>query len=470
MTTLEYFFNPKSIAIIGASERLKFGYATTKYLLESNFKAYPVSLSKEQIMGHKAYKNINDIPDEIELAIILVANDSVLTAVQDCVKKGVKGVIIETAGFAETGIPKYIVLQEEIASIAHDSGVRIIGPNCVGITNFINNFTTTELEVEKLIRGYISIIAQSGVLGNIFIDWACSEKIGLSKAITLGNKIDIDEIDMIEYLEQDPDTKVITLYLEGVKRGEQFKSVLKKVRKPILVLKNGRSQIGANAIKSHTGSLAGDDHIYDALLHQIKGVFRISNFYEMFEIANAFALQPLPKGKNIAIITGSGSLGILTCDLIEQEGLELAQLESYSMEEMKKVAPNWVSVKNPVDLGPSQFSTLIPSLNIVMHDKNVDALIFIFSVPELPLKKWSLSITPHLRQLSKLSRELQKPCIICVFGSRWVYEYVLEKAVKYSLPLTNRISHAIKAFKFMHEYYVFKGNNVKIENNRIYET
>ncbi|MHA1724692.1 MAG: acetate--CoA ligase family protein [Promethearchaeota archaeon] len=456
MSNLKFFFEPKTVAIIGASERLKFGYGTTKYLLESPFKTYPVSLTKNQIMGHKAYKSIKEIPEEIELAIILVKNDNVLQAVKECVEKGVKGIIIETAGFAETSIPKYVSLQEQIASLAKSSGVRIIGPNCVGITNFKNKFTTTELDVNKLVKGNISIIAQSGVLGNIFIDWATSQKIGFSKAITLGNKIDVDEIDMIEYLEEDPDTSVITIYLEGVKRGNTFKFVLKNMKKPLIILKNGRSELGAKAIKSHTASLAGNDRIFEALFRQFKGIFRVNNFYEMFEIAQVFATQPLPKGKNIAIITGSGSLGILACDLIEKEGLGLAKLESKSMEELRAISPNWVSVKNPVDLGPSQFSTLNPALNILFHDKKVDGVLFIFSVPELPLKQWSLSVTPFLRRMKHLSRETEKPIIICVFGSRWVFEYLLEKAVKFSIPLLNRIDHAIKAFRFMHEFYLHK--------------
>lgn len=460
MADLDFFFNPKSIAIIGASERLKFGYGTTKYLLSSQFKSYPISLTNETIMGHQAYKNIKHVPEEIELAIIIVGNESVLQAVKDCVEKKVKGIIIETAGFAETGIKKFTTMQNEITSIAKNSGVRIIGPNCVGVTNFINGFTTTELDVDFLIKGNISIIAQSGVLGNIFIDWAISQKIGFSKAITLGNKVDVDEIDMIEYLEQDPDTKVITLYLEGTKRGKEFKSVITNLEKPVLILKNGRSLLGANAIKSHTASLAGNDRIYDAVFKQNKGIFRVNNFYEMFDIAQTFATQPLPHGTNVAIITGSGSLGILACDLIEQEGLHLAEFDLHSLEEMKKIAPNWVSVKNPVDLGPSQFTTLIPSLNTVFNDRNVDCVLFIFSVPELPLKKWSLSITPHIRQMKKLSQKLKKPSVICVFGSRWVYEYVLEKAVKFSIPVTNRISHAIKAFKFMYEFQKYQNARI----------
>ena len=452
MTEFNCFFNPKTIAIIGASEAFKFGYGPTHYLLNSNFKTYPVNLTKNEIFGHKAYKNVKDIPDDIDLALIIVGNDNVLQAVKDCVEKRVKGIIIETAGFAETGIDKYIKIQKEIEQIAKHSKVRIIGPNCVGVTNFINGFTTSEVDVNKIVKGNISIIAQSGVLGNVVIDWAISEKIGFSKAITLGNKVDIDEIDMLEYLQEDPDTTVITIYLEDVRRGKEFLSVLKKITKPIIVLKNGRSESGAIAIRSHTASIAGNDRIFDAILKQNPNVFRVNNFYQMFDIAHAFATQPLPKGKNIVVITGSGSMGIIACDEIERQGLILAKLDQNTINSMKQVAPNWVSVKNPVDLGPSQFNTFVPSLKAVLSDNNVDCLLFIFTVPQMPLETWNLSITQHLRHLKNFSKEFKKPCIICVFGSRWVYEYVLKDAVKFKIPVMTQIKYAIKAFKMMYEF------------------
>ena len=455
MTEMDVFFEPKSIAIIGASDSFKFGYATTKYLLESKFKSYPVNITKENIFGHKAYKNIKDIPDYVDLAIILVGSDNTLQCIKDCVEKGVKGIIIETAGFAETGIEKYINLQKEIENIARQSKVRIIGPNCVGVSNFKNKFTSTEADFNRVTDGSISIIAQSGVLGNIFVDWAASQKIGLSKSITIGNKIDVDEVDVLEYLEKDPDTEVIVVYLEGVKRGKAFLDILKKMTKPILILKNGRSAIGSNAIKSHTGSIAGNDRIYDSIFKQNPGVFRVNNFYEMFNIAQVFATQPLPKGNNVAIITASGSLGVLACDEIEKKGLNLAKFNNNTIQSMKIVSPNWVSVKNPVDLGPSLFSTIRPSLNAVLKDENVDSLLYIFAVPQIPIKSFSLSITPQLRDMKKLSIELKKPIIICVFGSRWVMEYFLQKTVKFGIPVMTRIKYAIKAFKMMHDFKEF---------------
>jgi acyl-CoA synthetase (NDP forming) len=256
MSEMDIFFHPKSITIIGASDSFKFGYATTKYLLDSNFKTFPVNIKKHEIHGHKTYKNILDISEGIDLAIILIGNESVLQAVKDCVKKGVKGIIIESAGFAETGVEKYVKLQDEIERIAKESGVRIIGPNCIGVTDFNNKFTTADMSFDKALSGKVAVIAQSGVLGNIFIDWAIDKGIGFSKTITLGNKVDVDEIDMLNYLNQDSETEVIALYLEGTKRGKELYETFKIMKKPVIVLKNGISDIGSKAVNSHTGSIA----------------------------------------------------------------------------------------------------------------------------------------------------------------------------------------------------------------------
>jgi len=452
-SSLNFFFDPKIIAIIGASDSPRFGFWNTKYLLNSKFKTYPVHLYKDVIFGHKTYKNIKDIPNNIDLAIILVGNESVVQAVKDCVDKHVKGIIIETAGFAETGIKSYIKYQEELEEIVKSSNIRIIGPNCVGVTNFYNEFTSSDVDFSKTVKGNIAIIAQSGVLGNVFIDWASvGQKIGFSKVVTLGNKIDVDEIDMIEYFENDPDTKVITIYLEGVKRGDAFIEVLKKLKKPIIILKNGRSELGSNAIKSHTGSLAGNDRIFDAIFKQYPCIFRVDNFYEMFNIAQVFATQPLPRGKNVAIITGSGSIGILACDELEKQGLILAKLGENTIQSMRAVAPDWVSLKNPVDLGPSQMITLNPVLKAIFNDNNVDSVLFLFTVPRLPLELLGVSIVPSLRLIKNLSSKFKKPCIICVFGSRWVFDFILKPALRFQIPVMARVKEAIMAFKMMYKY------------------
>ncbi|MHA2390568.1 MAG: acetate--CoA ligase family protein [Promethearchaeota archaeon] len=460
MSEMDIFFNPKTVAIIGASEKPKFGIGTTTYLLNSKFKTYPVNINNDTIFGHKAYKNVKDIPDSIDLAIIIVSNEFVLQSIKDCVKKEVKGIVIESAGFAETGTTKYVKIQEEIETIAKESNIRIIGPNCIGVTNFHNEFTTSDMDFEQAIKGKIAVVAQSGVLGNVFIDWANSQGIGFSKAITIGNKVDVDEVDLLEYLNEDPDTKIIALYLEGTKRGKVLKETLGKMNKPVLILKNGRSDIGSRAVNSHTGSIAGNDRIYDALFKQYPNVFRVDNFYELFNIAQVFATQPLLKGKNITIVTGSGSLGALACDEIVKQGLKLTDLEKSTLENIKAVIPNWVSIGGTIDLGPSQFQTFIPSIKTIFQDKNTDCILFIFSVPRVPLQRMASFALDGMRAqfdaLKQAAKKYKKPCIIVCFGSRWVFDFISEAAShsnsKIIIPIMTRINQAIKAFKLMYEY------------------
>lgn len=457
---MDVFFNPKTVAIIGASEKPKFGIGTTTYLLNSKFKTYPVNINSDTIFGHKAYKSVIDIPDTIDLAIIIVSNNFVLQAVKDCIEKNVKGIIIESAGFAETGIEKFAQIQREIEKIAKESKTRIIGPNCIGVTNFHNEFTTSDMDFEQAIKGSIAVIAQSGVLGNVFIDWANNQGIGFSKSMTIGNKVDVDEVDLLEYLNEDPETKIIALYLEGTKRGKALKEVLGKMNKPVLILKNGRSDIGSRAVNSHTGSIAGNDRIYDALFNQYPNVFRIDNFYELFNIAHVFATQPLPRGKNVVIVTGSGSLGALACDEINKQGLKLADLNKITIEKIKSVIPNWVSIGGTIDLGPSMFETFIPSIKPIFQDNNADCILYIFSVPRVPLERMASFALGGIREqfnvLKQAAEESNKPCIIVCFGSRWVFDFV-SKAASHSkskliIPIMTRINQAIKAFKMMYQY------------------
>ena len=456
MTELDYFFDPKSIAIIGASDRMKFGYTTTKYLLESDFNAYAVNPRKEELFGHRTYKNIKEIPEDIELAIMIVKNDYALDAVKDCVEKGVKGIIIESAGFAETGVERLIDIQNKIVELCKQANVRVIGPNCVGVTNFKNKFTTTEIDFNKTYEGGISIIAQSGVLGNMYIDWGSSQMMGFSKAITLGNKIDVDEVDMLEYLENDQDTKVIALYLEGTKRGKEFFNTLKKMTKPIIILKNGRSDTGSNAVSSHTGSMAGNDRIYDAVFDQNPGIFRVNNFYEMFNIAQVFSMQELPQGKNVAVITSSGSLGIMACDEMEKRGLSLVKLKPETINAIKAIIPSYVSIGGTIDLGPSMFETITPTLEAISVDENVDCILLIIAIPSLPFENLKISMSPYFRRLKKISEKYNKTSAICVFGSRWVFEFLNKAANRNNLPLMIRIKHAIKAFKMMNDFREYK--------------
>ncbi len=455
MHDLDVFFNPRSIAIIGATETAGFGYLTTQYLLEHpDFKVFPVHIRRDEVLGHKAYKNIRDIPEDVNLAIIIVPSPYVLAAVQDAITKGVKGIIIESAGFAETGRNDFKEMQEKITTLAKKTGVRIIGPNCLGVTNTRNKFTSAETDFSEVREGNISIIAQSGVLGNIILDWANHEGIGFSKVITLGNKLDVDEVDCLEYLVDDPTTEVICLYLEEIRDRARFLEVARSVtpKKPVIVVKSGRTASGAKAALSHTASVAGDDKFYEAIFKQT-GIIRAQDFYEMFDYAKGFSMQPLPAGNKIAILTASGSLGILTSDELEKQGLELASLSEETVKRMLKNAPEWVSLKNPVDIGPAQIEMLNDCIVALLSEENVNALIWIQIIPERVVRMLGFDKLPLPgRLVRKYGTSVGKPVVVNTFGSPWMKEMLHRVLDKYNIPITTSIPNAVKMIARMLEY------------------
>jgi acetyl-CoA synthetase (ADP-forming) len=457
MGTLDFFFNPRSVAIIGASETPGFGMFTTQYLLRSNFKVFPVHIKREEVFGHKAYKNIKEIPEEIELAIIIVPSQYVLNAVQDSIEKGVKGIIIESAGFAETGREDFRKIQHQITELAKKTRVRIIGPNCLGVSNIQNAFTTAETDFTNVRKGNISIIAQSGVLGNIILDWAFHEGIGFSKVITLGNKLDVDEIDCLEYLGEDPDTQVICLYLEEIRDGPKFFKVAKRINriKPILVVKNGRSKAGARAAISHTASIAGNDDIYEAAFKQI-GIIRANDFYELFDYAKGFSMLPYPKNDRIAIITSSGSLGIMMCDEIEKQKLSLASLSEETVRLMRQSGPDWVSLKNPVDIGPAQLQMMNTCIKALLQDEHVDSLIIIEVIPERVVKLLGFPFRTPAKIIQKLGIEAGKPVIINTFSSPAMLELLHRELDPFGIPITPSIQNSVKIITQLRQYQKYK--------------
>lgn len=413
----------------------------------------------------KAYKSINDVPDSVDLAIFLVPSEAAPNAMRECAEKGVKHVIVLSAGFAEVdqvGAQR----QQEIVEIANKNGIRVIGPNCVGVTNLSNRFTTAEIDINSLKEGNVAFIAQSGIFGTVIIDWAAANEFGLSKVITLGNKCDVDEIDLLNYLEKDEETKVICLYLEGIKEGrgrkfiETFERVTKK--KPVLVLKSGRTETGARAVKSHTGSLAGDDKIFDAVLKQT-GAIRVDSVEELLDFAKVLATQPLPEVEGVAIITNSGSLAAMTCDELEKQGMKLAQFEPETMEKMKKVAPYWTSIKNPVDIGPAMLQIGSQVLEAVLKDKNVGCLFIISSPPGMVVKPhgMGLDLVPFYKVYKRvIDKHREKTIIISSFGDHDIIKAAREVFEKSGIPLINSVQNAARAITTLYRYkrYLEKNN------------
>ncbi len=391
---LECFFEPKSVAVVGASRSsLKFGHFLLKNLIDLGYegKIYPVNPKADEILGLQAYPRVDLIKDDLDLAIIIVPASIVPQVMQDCSKKSVKGVVICSSGFREAG-KEGQRLEQKVVTIAEESGIRVIGPNTTGILNTSNNFTTSFAPLPTLKKGNVAFIAQTGLFAAAAFWWIVSKHpFGISKIVGLGNKCDVDDAEVLEYLAQDEDTDVIAIYMEGVKDGRRLFKAFRKVarKKPIIVLKSGRSPAGIRASKSHTGSLAVKDEVFDAVCKQT-GVVRVSGDLEdLLDVTKAFALQPLPRGNRVGIVTVTGAGGVMAADECSKYGLKLATLSSETLGRINADMPPWAAVSNPVDIEPL-FEVVGPedsmriALEATLEDANVDGVIVLFvAVPRL---------------------------------------------------------------------------------------
>ncbi len=378
---LEPLFKPRSIAVIGASRKPgKIGYAIVKNLLDYGFqgKIYPVNPKATEILGLKAYPKVTDIPDEVDMAVIVIPAQHVLEAVEDCGKKGVKVLVVITSGFSEVG---NVELEEKMVELAHKYGMRILGPNIFGIAYTPHKMNAT-FGPKDVLPGGIAFITQSGALGIALMGWTILEEIGLSAVVSMGNMADIDVMEVSEYLAEDPNTKVITIYLEGLKTGtgRRFLEIMGKVteKKPVIVIKSGRSERGAAAAASHTGSLAGADKVYDAAMKQT-GILRALDIEQMFDWARAFALLPLPKGENTVIITNGGGAGVMATDAAADHGVTLLDPPEDLKEKFKKWMPWFGSPKNPVDLtGMADPNQYYGAVKEALYDDRVHAIVVLY--------------------------------------------------------------------------------------------
>ncbi|MCD7781656.1 MAG: acetate--CoA ligase family protein [Methanosphaera sp.] len=379
MKDLNGLFNPKSVAVIGASNKEgKLGYIIIDNLITCGFpgEIYPVNNKADgEILSLPAYKSINDIEGDVDLVVLTIPSKFINSTLEDCGKKGVTDVIIITAGFKEVG-GEGAVLEDEMAEIAKKYNMNVQGPNCLGS---LDTHTPLNASFAQMMpnKGNIAFVSQSGAMTVAIIDWSISEGIGFSKVVSLGNKVDITEIDVIEELADDDDTKVILCYLEGISQGERFLEVMRRVtkKKPVIILKAGSSQAGAKAVSSHTGSLAGNDSAFDAAFENC-GVMRARSMQDLFDYGTAFSKSNLPKGRNVAVITNAGGGGVLTADKIEELGLELAEFDDDVSAQLKEVIPDEGSVHNPIDvLGDALPDRYEKTLDIVLEQDNVDSVI-----------------------------------------------------------------------------------------------
>ena len=342
-------FHPESIAVIGASESAgKLGHEILKNLIDGGFPGalYPINPRSERILGLSCFKNVKEVPGKVDVAVVIIPARFVPQTIRECGEKGVKGAIVISGGFSEAGADGE-ALQTELAAAARECGVRVVGPNCQGINSPYHPMCASWPLLTQ--KGRVAVISQSGTVGAAMMDWFSVEGLGVSSFVSLGNRADIDEIDLIEYFEADPNTRVIAAYLEGVKDAVRFQKVLSNLKKPLVVLKSGRTPKGKVAAESHTKSLAGADAIYSSLFKRL-GVCRAETIEEFYDFAKALAYLEPPRGNSILYITTSGGAAILATDAAEQEGLNVAPLPPELARELEGVIPAHAIRSNPLDL------------------------------------------------------------------------------------------------------------------------
>ncbi len=411
MNVLDKIMKPKSIAVIGASTKPKtIGSEIMQRLRDYKFNGniYPVNPKGGIIEGFQAYTSINEVPEEVDLAVIVVNAKFVLDTIDQCHNKGIKGLCIITAGFKETG-KEGAQLEAQLLQKVRDYGMRCVGPNCLGVLNTNDNVKMDATFAESLpVKGDIGFVSQSGALGGGILNILKDLNLGFAQFVSIGNQADINAETMLEYWENDDDVKQILLYMESIQNPQNFRKLATRItkKKPILALKAGRSAAGASAASSHTGSLAGADKAAAALLKQ-SGVIREFSLKNLFANAKAFSNCPIPKGNRVAIITNSGGPGIMATDAVCESGMQMAKITDETKEKLRSFLPSAASVKNPIDMiASAPIEHYKQTLETVLQDENVDMIAVIY-LPFLGLK--DIDVAQALMEIK--AKNPQKPII-----------------------------------------------------------
>ncbi len=457
--SLDKFFNPSSVAILGASrEKGKVGYEILANIVRGGYKGviYPVNAKAEKIEGIPCYPSLKAIGQPIDLVIIVIPARFVVAAMQECAEIGVRAVIIISAGFKETG-PAGKELEDQIVAIAHQHGIRVIGPNCLGVMSTSSRLNASfggDLPAD----GGIAYISQSGALMAALLDLAAAQKIGFSKLVSFGNKCDVNELDVIQALEHDPQTTVIAGYLENIINGSAFARIAEGIsrRKPILFMKSGGTAAGARAASSHTGSLAGGDTVYQCLFERT-GIVRCPSIQHQFDYAQAFATQPLPPGHRVVVVTNAGGPGIMAADAIEREGLVFAKLAEPTMKALASALPPAANVTNPVDvLGDALADRYEFALNTVLDDPGVD-IVLILLTPQAMTQ--CAATAEAIIRIQKLKP--QKPLFACFMGAAKIAASI-QVLRQGGIPQYGSPESAVKAIKAFADYAAWRRQPLRV--------
>jgi len=413
---LERFFRPKSVAVVGASrDERAVGHAIFRNLISYGYqgRVYPVNPKADELLGRPCSKSISDLPEAVDLAVISVPGQIVRTVVEECGQKGIDAVVIISSGFKETG-PEGAQREREVVEVARKYGVRIVGPNCLGIIAPSIGLSAS-FAADMPPAGGVAVLSQSGALAAAMLDWAVEEKVGFSSFVSFGNAADLTFSDFLEWLKDDEETKVILAYMEGLPDGRRFMQVARQVtrEKPIVVVKGGVTSAGSRAVSSHTGSLAGSQQAYQAAFRQ-SGIIQADSVQQLYDYAIAFDWQPLPKGDNLAIVTNAGGPGILASDAAEKQGVGLAQLGRETVEKLTKLLPPAAAFYNPVDvLGDADETRYGGALEAVLSDPAVHGCAVL-------LTPQAMTRIPETSETVCAAARGEKPVLACFMGGKAV--------------------------------------------------
>ena len=471
------FFDPRSVAVVGASKRInKAGHVIFKNFVENKrrgvFKGelYPVNLHEDSILGFRCYPSVAKIPGELELVVIVVPADHVPSVMEDAAAKAVKAVAIITAGFGEVGNHE---LENQIAGVARKAGIRILGPNCLGVYDSRTGVDMLFLPETKVLvsgdemvatprpmPGNMAIVTQSGAFGVAALDYLAGCQIGVSKFVSFGNKCDVNEAEMLNYLLYDGETKVILLYIEDVRNGREFLETAKKVtkKKPIVVLKCGRTKAGARAAASHTGAIAGSDQIYDAVFVQT-GILRAKDMEEFFDTGRALVMQPPAAGMSIGIITDAGGPGIMAVDECELRGLKVKKFSEKTVRKFQRLKsegrlPQFATNLNPVDVTGSATSEMFENAaEILFEDSEINGIILL-----------GLHHTPSLQEdfidmIGKVASHYSKPIVACDIGETEMALHTRFRFEKLGIPAYSSPEDAARGMNALARYGLYLKKN-----------
>jgi acetate---CoA ligase (ADP-forming) len=479
---LDAFFNPRSVAVIGATKKVdKAGHVIFKNFATNKLRGvykgelYPVNPNEDSILGFKCFPSLKDISGVVDLIVIIVPAKIVPSVMEEAVSKKVKAAIIVSAGFKEVGNAE---LEDQVVAAAKKGDVRILGPNCLGVyyskTGVDSLFlpetkvlTTGEdvIATPRPMPGNIAMITQSGAFGVAALDYLTGRQMGVSKFVSFGNKCDVTESEILAYLLNDKETKVILAYVEDIKYGREFIRIAKKVtcRKPVVIIKSGKSTAGARAAASHTGAIAGSDKIYDAAFKQA-GIIRARDMEEFFDIGKALTMQPPAMGRNIGILTDAGGPGVMTVDECELLGLTVDPLSEETSKKFDKLKEEGVILKiaathNPVDLTGSvtddQFEI---AANLMFQDQEIYGIIFLglHHMPGLREK--------HIDNIAKIASKYTKPIVMCDIGETEMALYTRSRFDRLGVPAYTSPEDAARAMKALVSYGEYLQRNCAAED------